>query len=228
MASFMSGGQNHGGSNPTASEVQLWSTNAEREQYESLADLFAIIVTTEKLEKAYMRDLISPQEYEPACAKLINQFKTLRKSLQHLVPDVDKFMSTYQLDCPSARNRLLVAGVPATVEHKVATTASADSGNTSAAVAEAVQYFITAMNALEMHNKAVDQVHPVLSPLYESLCSLPMLPPEFEGKTKVREWLSKVNSMPAYAELSDDEVRQLSFDLQSSYDAFMQSLGRKG
>lgn len=44
-------------------EVRLWSNNAERERYENLADLYAIIATTERLEKQYIRDSIPVSEY---------------------------------------------------------------------------------------------------------------------------------------------------------------------
>lgn len=49
------------------------------------ADLFAILKTTEKLERAWTRDLISAKEYEPLCAKLIAQFKTLWSTLRDSV-----------------------------------------------------------------------------------------------------------------------------------------------
>ncbi|CAI5956956.1 unnamed protein product [Closterium sp. NIES-64] len=207
-----------------ASEIPLWQGDAEREQYESFADLYAIIKTTEKLEKAYVRDLISPADYEPACAKLIGQFRTLRTALQGAVPDIERFMTTYKMDCPAAKNRLLVAGVPATVEHKSATV---ESGSATVAVAETVQHFITAMDTVKLNMLAVDQVHPLLSLLLNSLCSVPSLPAEFEGRTKVRDWLVRLNSMAASDELSEEQARQLSFDLESSYSVFMQSLGIK-
>ena len=35
----------------------------ERAMYENLADLFSIIVTTEHLENAYVRDCVSADEY---------------------------------------------------------------------------------------------------------------------------------------------------------------------
>ncbi|CAI7788736.1 unnamed protein product [Closterium sp. NIES-53] len=140
-----------------ASEIPLWQGDAEREQYESFADLYAIIKTTEKLEKAYVRDLISPADYEPACAKLIGQFRTLRTALQSAVPDIERFMTTYKMDCPAAKNRLLVAGVPATVEHKSATV---ESGSATVAVAETVQHFITAMDTVKLNMLAVDQLNP--------------------------------------------------------------------
>lgn len=46
------------------------------------ADLYAIIKTTEKLEKAFIRDAIPTEEYEIACSKLIQQFRVLRSSLK--------------------------------------------------------------------------------------------------------------------------------------------------
>ena len=212
----MASGPHHG--------VQLWQDAKEREQYENFAELYAIIKTTERLEKAYVKDMISAKEYEPACAKLIGQFRTLRTAVRDVVPDVERFMSAYRMDCPAAKNRLLVAGVPATVEHKAATT---EGSNTTVAVAETVQNFITAMDTVKLNMLAVDQVHPLLSSLLGSLSSVPLLPPNFEGTSKVKDWLARLNGLPASAELSESEARQLSFDLESSYSGFMHSLGIK-
>ena len=56
--------------------------------FDSTADLFAIFKTTEKLERAYVRDAISSKEYEPACQKLIGQYKTLWETLRDTVSKV--------------------------------------------------------------------------------------------------------------------------------------------
>ena len=48
-------------------------------------DLFAIVKTTEKLERAYVRDAISAKDYEPLCEKLIAQFRTLWETLRDTV-----------------------------------------------------------------------------------------------------------------------------------------------
>ena len=45
-------------------------------------DLYAIVKTTEKLERAYVRDAIPASEYEPACSRLIGQFRTLWETLR--------------------------------------------------------------------------------------------------------------------------------------------------
>ncbi|KAJ1498987.1 Vacuolar protein-sorting-associated protein 28, partial [Coelomomyces lativittatus] len=77
-------------------EIQLWNTTSEREKYESLADLYAIMVTTEHLEKQYIRDSISPSEYTPTCTKLIAQFKTALNLVHDYVPDIQKFIKDYR------------------------------------------------------------------------------------------------------------------------------------
>lgn len=137
-------------------EVKLWHDKREREMYDSFADLYAIIKTTEKLEKAYVRDLVSSSDYETECLKLIAQFKTLSSSLRDSVPSVFKFAEAYKMDCPAALNRLVTSAVPATVEHRsaasVAQTASAVN------VAECVQIFITVMDSVKLNMVAVDQV----------------------------------------------------------------------
>ena len=40
-------------------EVKLWNEKCEREMYENFIELYAIIKATEKLEKAYIHDIIS-------------------------------------------------------------------------------------------------------------------------------------------------------------------------
>ena len=46
------------------------------------ADLYAILKTTEKLERAYVRDAVTAKDYELQCSKLIGQYKTLWESLR--------------------------------------------------------------------------------------------------------------------------------------------------
>ncbi|KAJ7946912.1 Vacuolar protein sorting-associated protein 28-like [Quillaja saponaria] len=194
--------------------------------YDNFADLYAIIKATEKLEKAYIRDIISSQEYEIECHKLIAHFKTLASTLKDTVPSIERFADTYKMDCPAAINRLVISGVPATVEHRATAAAS---GSTSAAiVAACVQGFITTMDSLKLNMLAVDQVQPLLAELYASLNKLSFLPPDFEGKTKVKEWIAKLVKMGAADELTEQQARQLHFDLESSYNSFVAALPNSG
>ncbi|KAF6163268.1 hypothetical protein GIB67_025132 [Kingdonia uniflora] len=207
-------------------EMKIGIDKREREMYDSFADLYAIIKTTEKLEKIYVRDTISSEEYEPECFKLIAQFKTLTSTLKDTVPSIERFCDTYKMDCPSALHRLITSGVPATVEHRAARAAS--STTSAAIVAECVQHFITAMDTLKLNMIAIDQVHPVLADLLSSLNKLSLLPPEFEGRVKMKEWITRLSKMGAADELTEQQARQLHFDLESSYNLFMAALPSAG
>lgn len=207
-------------------EVKLWNDKREREMYENFAELFAIIKATEKLEKAYIRDLISPSEYESECQKLIVHFKTLSATLRDTVPNIERFADTYKMDCPAALYRLVTSGVPATVEHRA--TVAASTSNSAAIVAECVQNFITSMDSLKLNMVAVDQVYPLLSDLSASLNKLSILPSDFEGKTKMREWILRLSKMGAADELTEQQSRQLHFDLESAYNSFMAALPKAG
>ncbi len=89
------------------------------------------------------------------------------------------------MNCPAAMNRLRI-GVPATVEHS--TVSDLDYQKNAKYVAECVQYFITLMDSLKLNMYAVDQIHPVLGDLIQSLNKVSTLPPDFEGKTKIKNW----------------------------------------
>lgn len=68
------------------------------------------------------------------------------------------------------------------------------------------------------------QVHPLLSDLIMSLSRVPQLSPDFEGKVKGKEWIARLNKMGASDELTEQQARQLLFDLETSYNGFIQSL----
>jgi len=198
-------------------EVKLYTNNKERELYENLADVYAIIKALEHLEKAYVRDSVSAKDYTPACTKLIAQYKTA----QNLVKDWDltKFMQEYKLDCPAAIDRLK-KGYPSTTEYSDVTTSQ--SGAKS--VAETVQHFITAMDSIKLNLVSVDALHPLLSDIVDSLNKNISLPPDFDGKVKLRNWLTILNQMKASDELNEEQVRQLLFDLESSYNSYHKTL----
>jgi ESCRT-I complex subunit VPS28 len=50
------------------------------------------------------------------------------------------------------------------------------------------------------------------------------LPPEFAPKAKAKAWYSKLYGQAASYELGEDEVRQLLFDLESSYNEFISTI----
>ncbi|KAF9278569.1 hypothetical protein BGZ68_008495 [Mortierella alpina] len=201
-------------------EIKLTTNNRERAQMDNMADLYSIIVVLEHLEMAYIRSAITHTEYTPACRQLIAQFRTASSLLGDVVPDLEKFMKEYNLDCPAAAKRIKI-GVPATVEFGDNGAPDEVNGHRTAKyVAETVENYITVMDTLKLGMTAVDALHPLLADLIQSLNNVRSLPADFEGRAKVREWLIKLNNMRASEELGADEKRQLEFDLESNYTSF--------
>jgi len=193
-------------------EVRLFRNAREREKYDNMADFYALVNTLQHLEKAYIRDCVTPKEYTAACSKLLVQCKASFKQIQgDDFPTVESFVKKYKLDCPAAIERIK-EDRPITIKD--------DKGNTSKCIADIVSLFITIMDKLRLDIKAMDELQPDLRDLMDTMNRLSMLPADFEGKQKVTNWLNSLSSMNASDELNETQVRQLIFDLESSYNAF--------
>jgi ESCRT-I complex subunit VPS28 len=203
-------------------EVPLYQTPKERETVESLGELYSIISVLDIVEKAYVKDTISEDEYTPTVLKLLAQYNTLLKNeqIQREFGSLSQFKQKYGLHCPQATSRIDI-GVPATVEHAVNYSSRSNPQSVSSnarAVAEATGNFITVMDALKLNYRAKDQLHPLLSDLMTSVNKVSSR--EFEGRPKLIEWLIKINKMNVYDELGEDDSRQLLFDLDNAYKGF--------
>ncbi|KAH7913005.1 vacuolar protein sorting-associated [Hygrophoropsis aurantiaca] len=203
-------------------EVRLYSNNSEREKYNLLATLFGIIVALDYLERAYVRDSITAAEYSPACTRLLSQYMTMLKLVKDSVPSIEQFMDRYRMDNPAALHRIKV-GVPATVEH------SSEAGpETGKWIAETTQNFITFMDALKLKLRAKDQLHPILQELVTGYARFKGSK-DWEGRSRMVGWLITLNSMKASEEITEEQSRQLLFDVDHAYAEFFRSLsGGKG
>jgi len=61
-------------------EIDLYDSIKELDALESQADLYAIILATEHLERNFARDSISHKEYTTECLKLLSQFKLAERA----------------------------------------------------------------------------------------------------------------------------------------------------
>ncbi|KAF9165609.1 Vacuolar protein-sorting-associated protein 28 [Actinomortierella ambigua] len=205
QTSFFGGGSGGRGV-PTCSldeEIKLTTNNRERAQMDNMADLYSIIVALNHLEQAYIR----------------TQFKTAMSLLGDVVPDLEKFLKEYDLDCTAATKRIKI-GVPATVEFGDGVNMEASGQRTVKAAVEAASSYITVIDTIKLGMVAADQVYPLLAELMQCLNNVQALPADFEGRAKLLEWLIKTNGMKASEELDANERRQLEFDLESSLTAF--------
>ena len=194
-----------------AQEVRLYENAREREEIDNRANVFALVQTIQALEKAYLKDAVSPAEYASQCSILLAQYTAAFRVVKEKFPTVEDFMTRYLLDCPAALERIK-EGRPLTVAD--------DRGNVQKSIAEIVSLFITIMDRLRLEIKAMDELHPDVKDLYEIMSRMSALPADFEGRAKVRKWLDNLNAMSASDELSEDQVRQMLFDLESAYNDF--------
>jgi len=133
------------------------------------------------------------------------------------VPSIEEFMRRYRMDHPAALHRLQV-GVPATVEH------SSEAGpETGKWVAETTQSFITFMDALKLRLRAKDQLHPILQELVTGFARFKGSK-DWEGRSRMVSWLITLNGMKASEEITEEQSRQLLFDVDHAYAEFFRSL----
>lgn len=181
-------------------------------RYDNMADLYAVMNTIQCLEKAYIKDSVTAREYTAACSKLLVQFKAAFKQVEgEEYPTVESFASHFKLDCPAAMERIK-EDKPITIRD--------DKGNTSKCIADIVSLYITTMDKLRLEIRANDELQPDLRDLSDTMARLSLIPDGFEGKEKVSQWLRTLSMMQASDELSESQVRQLLFDLETSYNSF--------
>lgn len=63
-----------------------------------MADLFAVVNTLQHLEKAFLRDCVTPKEYTAACTKLLVQYKAAFKQVHgDEFPNIEAFVKKYRV-----------------------------------------------------------------------------------------------------------------------------------
>ncbi|KAI4236265.1 MAG: hypothetical protein L6R40_006203 [Gallowayella cf. fulva] len=211
-------------------EVKLSTTAAERDLYDSLAEIYSIIITLDGLEKAYIRDSIPESEYTELCSRLLNQYKSILKdeTVSREFVDLDSFKGKWDMECPRATERLRV-NLPATVAEP-STTHSGPSNNTQQSrpsatgsqILLATENFITFLDALRLNMLSKDSLHPLLSEVIQSANQVTTT--DFENRGKIISWLIRLNGMRATEELEEGEARQLTFDMEGAYAGFKATL----
>lgn len=198
-------------------EIKLYDNARQREEYDNRANVFSLVQTIEALEKAYIKDAVTPDQYTSSCNILLDQFNAAFKLIKDTFPDIESFAHKYLLHCPAAMERIK-DGRPITVRD--------NRGNVSKAIAEIVSLFITVMDRLRLDIKAMDELYPDVKELFEIMSRMSALSVTFEGKKKVKKWLDELSAMQASDELSEDQARQMLFDFESAYNDFNRFLSQ--
>ncbi|KAL6237757.1 hypothetical protein BDW75DRAFT_228434 [Aspergillus navahoensis] len=213
-------------------EVKLASSSAERDLYESLAEIYSIIVTLDGLEKAYIKDVVTEAEYTETCTRLLKQYKSSLgdDTVAREFVDLETFKRTWDLECPRATERLRI-GMPATVEqashsgpstNKAPGTTRSAGGASGTLILTATENFITFLDALKLNMVSKDALHPLLSEVIQSVNKV--TDADFENRGKIIQWLITLNQMRATEELGEEQARELAFDIESAYQGFKSTL----
>jgi ESCRT-I complex subunit VPS28 len=80
------------------------------------------------------------------------------------------------------------------------------------------------MDTLKLNIYAADSLHPILADLIQSLNNISTLPADFDGKAKVKNWLITINGMKASDEISEEQARQMLFDMERAHTEFYRIL----
>jgi len=191
---------------------------------EELCTFYTIIKLTESIEVAFANDAISREEYTVECEKLISQFKTTEAALvqgRQITSAAAFFEEQGTLTkpwCGRANIRLLRDGVPATLLHAAHDSREAD----RQIIAETTSAFITASNALQLDQRAVDDIQPLLKDLARCLNKVSFGGPDLTERITV--WLNKLHQMRAIDVISESDARQLMMELEASHNAFFEAL----
>ncbi|KAF1971656.1 VPS28-domain-containing protein, partial [Bimuria novae-zelandiae CBS 107.79] len=202
-------------------EVKLSTTSAERDLYDSLAEIYSIIITLDALEKGYLKDSISEADYTETCSRLLKQYKSnlTDETVARAFGDLESFKREWDMECPRATERLKV-GIPATVEQGPTHKAPQQGGDSADAtlVVNATENFITLLDAIRIGLVEKDTLHPLLVEIIQAANKV--TDKDFESKHKIVQWLITLNQMRAAEKLDDDQAREFQFDMESAYHGF--------
>ncbi|KAI9656541.1 MAG: Vacuolar protein-sorting-associated protein 28 [Bathelium mastoideum] len=204
-------------------ELKLATTNTERDLYESLAEVYSIITTLEALEKAFLKDSIAEVDYTETCSRLLKQYKSnlADENVGRAFGDLESFKREWDLECPRATERLRV-GLPATVEQPTHKASGPTPGAAASLIAAVTENFITLLDAIKIGMVSKDTLHPLLVDVIQAVNKV--TDKEFENKGKIVSWLIALNQMRASGELTQDQAREIQFDLESAYYGFKATL----
>ncbi|MCJ1425484.1 hypothetical protein MMC29_003383 [Sticta canariensis] len=215
--------------NPTLSatinldeEVKLSNSAGERDLFDSLAEIYSIIITLDGLEKAYIKDSVLEVEYTEICSRLLKQYKSTLNddNVMREFVDLDTFKAEWNIECPRATERIRV-NLPATIvdpstAHVNSSNAVVQSGSVASGsqILLATENFITFLDALKLNMLSKDSLHPLLSEVIQSVNQVTNA--DFDNRSKIINWLIRLNGMRATEELGEDEARELAFDMDGA------------
>ncbi|QID82911.1 Vacuolar protein-sorting-associated protein 28 [Saccharomyces pastorianus] len=193
-------------------EVPLFDnsiTSKDKEVIETLSEIYSIIITLDHVEKAYLKDSIDDTQYTNTVDKLLKQFKVYLNSQNK--EEINKHFQSIE-----ARTCDIHYHIGSLGDNKQSS--SSDKKFNAKYVAEATGNFITVMDALKLNYNAKDQLHPLLAELLISINRVTR--DDFENRSKLIDWIVRINKLSIGDTLTETQIRELLFDLELAYKSF--------
>ncbi|KAG5464366.1 hypothetical protein LSCM1_00549 [Leishmania martiniquensis] len=192
----------------------------DRQHIDYLADLFAVIIAIEQIEKANRRDLITQSQYDSTVRRLLEKYKSTVAHLQSArnpyFTTIDDFFEKYCTRCPAAR---------ATIRDGPMISPSENSARFLARQSvECSDHFITLLDSLRLQQTSVDVLNPPLGDLLQVLRKLGLSNEDF--CVRLQNWQRRLDSMSAADMLDESATRDFAYDLERGYaclKAFLES-----
>ncbi len=111
--------------------------------------------------------------------------------------------------------------MPSTVEqpsHNPNASAAGAGAASSRLIVDATENFITFLDALKLNMSSKETLHPLLSDVIQSVNKV--TDQDFDHRGKIIQWLITLNQMRTTEELSDAQIRDLTFDMEQAYAGF--------
>ncbi|TGZ79672.1 vacuolar protein sorting-associated protein Vps28 [Ascodesmis nigricans] len=203
-------------------ELKLFTTPSSRELYTSLAEIHAILISLEHLEKAFIKDTIPLSAYSPVCTRLLSQYHALLAddAVRAEFTSLDAFRERWGIECAAAARRISAGAVGEEKE-----LSGDDTRLHPKSVAKATGDFITLMDALRLNYRANDELHPLVAAVISSVDkALEGTGRGWQERGKLVGWLIKLNQGRAGSEISEEEERELLWDVNRAYGEWMEVL----
>eukprot|EP01062_Namystynia_karyoxenos_P078577 TRINITY_DN8114_c0_g1_i1.p1 TRINITY_DN8114_c0_g1~~TRINITY_DN8114_c0_g1_i1.p1 ORF type:complete len:208 (+),score=67.67 TRINITY_DN8114_c0_g1_i1:87-710(+) len=204
----------------TAGPVQLVETREDKERYDGLADLYSLLMTLERVEKAYVRAHISPETYQAQCHRLLSAYRMSDPVLKERGVKLKEFIAEFHMSVPHAEMRIQV-GHPQTVVDGTGKTAHFNPTLVSATT----EAFINLIDALKLEQHSSENASLCC---VECLNKLNQAAPNLAGIEVIKSWASKLDKWQLSQPFPAEEERQMAHDVEKVYSAWQAWLAKAG
>jgi len=159
-----------------------------------------------------MSGKVKGPEYDAECRSLLHQYTLSSQAIPNF-EGLDAFLRGYNLGhCQSAKRRL--------EEGRSGYKGEDFDRNLGQRVFEITHKFISAIDVVSLNLTSVDQLAPAVKDIQQALATYPALPSKYTGTASIGKWVTFFSAKKASDELTEEEVRQLKYDLDNALSEF--------